>query len=157
MSLANLKSDDSVISSFDYACDAVGNRTSVLEANDDRVTWTYDATYQLTNEQRSGVNAYHSTFVYDPGGNRLMKNEDGALTTYTCDTANQLQTSQDASGVTTYTFDANGNQQIVEAPGGASTTDVWNYENQTTCVELLGGERVTIAYNADNRRVRKVT
>jgi hypothetical protein len=43
------------------------------------VTWTYDAAYQLINEDRSGANAYNTTYVYDPVGNRLVKNEDGAL------------------------------------------------------------------------------
>jgi YD repeat-containing protein len=80
-----------------------------------------------------------------------------ALTTYTYDAANQFQTSRDASGVTTYSFDANGNQQIVEAPGGGRTTYTWDYENQTTLIQLPTGARVTMAYNADNRRVRKVT
>ena len=154
-SVADFDADDAVISSFEYQCDNVGNRTSVLEAGGDRTTWTYDATYQLTGEQRSGANAYDKIFVYDPVGNRLVKNEDGSRTTYTYDAANQLQTSRDASGVTTYTFDPNGNQQIVEAPGGGRTTYTWDYENQTTLVQLPTGVRVTMAYNADNRRVWK--
>lgn len=33
--LYNLKSDGSVISSFEYQCDSVGNRMNVLEANGD--------------------------------------------------------------------------------------------------------------------------
>ena len=56
-SLADLKPDDSVVSSFEYECDNAGNRTSVLEGTGDRVTWSYDATYQLTRERRSGANA----------------------------------------------------------------------------------------------------
>jgi YD repeat-containing protein len=68
-----------------------------------------------------------------------------------------LQTSRDTSGVTTYTFDANGNQQVVEAPGGGRTTYTWDYENETTLVQLPTGARVTMAYNADNRRVWKDT
>jgi YD repeat-containing protein len=154
-SVADLKSDDSVVSSFEHECDNVGNRTSVSEANGGRVTWTYDATYQLISEQRSGASAYRQAFVYDSVGNRLVKDEDGTLTTYTYDTANQLQTTEDAGGVTTYTFDANGNQQIVETPDGGRTTYTWDCENQTTLVELPSGAQVTIAYNADNRRVRK--
>jgi hypothetical protein len=45
----------------------------------------------------------------------------------------------------------------VEAPAGGRTTDTWGYENQTTLVQLPGGARVTMAYNADNRRVWKDT
>ena len=69
----------------------------------------------------------------------------------------QLHTSHDASGVTTFTFDANGNQQIVEAADGSRTTYTWDYENQTTLIELPTGQRVTMAYNADNRRAWKDT
>ena len=36
--VANLKSDNSVLSSFDYAYDNVGNRTRVVEADGTRVT-----------------------------------------------------------------------------------------------------------------------
>jgi len=152
---ANLKSDDSLVSSFNYNYDNADNRTGMLEGAGGRVTWTYDATNQLTNERRTVDNAYNTTFVYDPVGNRLVKNADGSLTTYTYDAANQLQTSRDATGVTTYTFDANGNQRIVQAPSGGLTTSTWDYENQMTLVQLSTGARVTMAYNANNRRVRK--
>ena len=36
------------------------------------MTWTYDNTYQLKNEQRSGSNSYNITYTYDPVGNRLV-------------------------------------------------------------------------------------
>src|SRR5439155_868200 len=55
--VANLTSAVVTLSSFEYGLDPVGNRLRVVEANGDRVTWTYDAAYQLIREQRSGVNA----------------------------------------------------------------------------------------------------
>jgi YD repeat-containing protein len=152
--LFNLKSNNSVISGFDYGYDSTPNRTHVLEANGDRVTWTYDDSYQLINENRSGANAYNTTFVYDPVGNRLLQSASGALTTYSYDAANQLVTGQDAAGVTTYTFDSNGNQQVDHAPSGR-TTYTWDFENQNTRVELPSGVRVTMSYNADFRRMDK--
>jgi YD repeat-containing protein len=84
-----------------------------------------------------------------PGGLRF------ALTTAAYDAADQLQTSVGPAGTTTYTFDAAGNQQIVEEPSGARTTSTWSYENQTTLVVKPSGARITSTYNADNRRVRK--
>jgi len=53
--LRNAKSDGTTISSFEYGNDSVGNRTGVVEANGDRVTWSYDALYQLTRERRDGA------------------------------------------------------------------------------------------------------
>jgi len=58
-----------------------------------------------------------------------------------------------AAGRATYTFDANGNQQIVREPAGARTTTTWNYENQPTLFRMPDGSRVTMTYNANNRRV----
>jgi YD repeat-containing protein len=157
LSLYNLKSDDSVISSFDYDYDAVDNRTSVLEADGARVTWSYDAASQLIGEARSGANAYDHSSQFDPLGNRLVKNEDGAITTSTYDAANQLETSVDSTGTTNYTFDAAGNQQVIESPDGTRTTYTWSYENQPTQVENGSGVIQAAQYNADNRRVRKET
>ena len=81
--LANFTSAGTIISSFDYSCDNVGNRATVVESNGDRVTWSYDNTYQVTREQRSGAHSYDSTFTYDAVGNRLVQQDSGTLTTYT--------------------------------------------------------------------------
>ena len=51
---------------------------------------------------------------------------------------------------------AAGNQQIEQAPSG-TTTNVWNYENQMTLVQMPNGSRVTMAYNAEFRRTRRRT
>jgi len=79
--VADLKSDNTTLSSFLYSLDNVGNRTGVQEANGDVVTWSYDNTFRLTREQRSGANAYDITYTYDPVGNRLTQVSSGAATT----------------------------------------------------------------------------
>ncbi|QDT31466.1 RHS repeat domain-containing protein [Thalassoglobus polymorphus] len=152
--LANLKSDSSVISKFDYQYDKAGNRTVSLEADGSRVTWSYDAKNQITEDYRTGTVPYRNTFMYDPAGNRLLKNESGARTTYSYDAANQLSNSVDANGTTTYTFDADGNQQLVQAPDNDRTTTTWDYENKTTLVELPSGIRNTMSYEPDGLRVK---
>lgn len=153
--LFNIKSDSSLISGFTYQMDSTGNRTNVLEGTGDRVTWTYDATNQLTSERRSGTNAYFHTFVYDSVGNRLVKNEDGTRASYTYDVASQLATAVDQSGTAAYAFDMNGNQQIVVEPPGQRSTWVWDYENHPVLVVLSSGFRITMTYNAIFRRVRR--
>ena len=153
--LYHLKSDNSVLDGLAYAYDHAGHRTSVLESSGDRVTWTYDATYQLTNEKRSGATAYNLTHTYDGVGNRLVKNDGGSLSTFTYDTANQLQTDVDNTGVTTYTFDAAGNQQLVVAPSNSRTTSTWDDENRPTKVVLPAGTITTNAYRADGLRYQR--
>ena len=68
--------------------------------------------------------------------------------------ANQLTTSQDASGVTTYTYDLAGNLQLVEQPSGQRTTNTWDDQNRQTAVLLAGGT-VTSAYRFDGLRHEK--
>ena len=70
------------------------------------------------------------------------------------DAANQLTYSEDISGRTTYTFDANGNQQLVQSPTNQRTTTTWDYENRTTLVQRPSGIRNTMAYNPDGLRVK---
>ena len=71
----------SLISSFNYSYDNVGNRIGVVEGAGGKVSWSYDPTYQLINECRTVTYPYSTTYVYDPVGNRLVLNASGALTT----------------------------------------------------------------------------
>jgi YD repeat-containing protein len=97
----------------------------VVEADGDRVTWTYDQTYQLLSEHRNGVSGYRHTFSYDPAGNRQTK-DDGpgapGVTTYSYDAANRLTYSVEGAARTTYTFDPAGNERSVEDPAGDRAT-----------------------------------
>lgn len=151
----DLNSDNSVISSFDYRYDNTDHKTSVVEANGDRVTWTCDANSRLTQEQRSGADAYNQHSTFDALGNRLVLNIDGALTTSTFNSANQLLTSEDAGGVTTYTYDAVGNQRVVETPAGARTTSVWDDESRRIQVLLPSTQIITSTYRGDGLRYSK--
>ena len=102
----NLDSNDTTLSRFDYQYDGVGNRLSVAEDGGDRVTWTYDRSYQLRREHRSGVSGYDVTHAYDAVGNRLLQVEGAARTTFAYDAANQITSKVDFAGITTYSHDA---------------------------------------------------
>ena len=92
--LGNYSPSGTSLAVFTNTYDGVGNRLSVLELDGSRVTYAYDPSYQLTNEQRSGRTPYNTTFSYDGMGNRLVQNNTGVLTTSTFNAANELLTSQ---------------------------------------------------------------
>ncbi len=119
------------------------------------MTWSYDPTYQLTNEQRSGANSYNITYVYDPLGNRTLLVNNGSPTTYTYNAANEMATSQTIGGTTTYTFDGDGNLLTTLAPGNQRTTNTWDGENRLTQSALPSGITDIFTYNADGQRVQK--
>ena len=139
--VANLTSTNTTLSSFSYALDAVGNRMHVVESTGNRVTWTYDNTYQLKNEQRSGSNCYNITYTYDPVGNRLTEINGGVRTTSTYDAANELTKTQVVAGITTITYDANGNLLSSRNPSNQRTSYTWDFENRLTQVALPTGDR----------------
>jgi RHS repeat-associated protein len=126
----------------------------VTEATGDRVTWSYDPTYQLTNERRSGANSYNITYMYDLTGNRTFMIDGGARTTYTVNAGNQLVTAKAAGGTTSYSFDANGNLILTNAPGGR-TSNAWDVSNRLTQVILPSGIRNSFQYAGDGKRVMK--
>ena len=147
----NLKSDRSVLSIFTYSYDVVGNRLAAAEANGDLATWSYDETYQLTRERRSGTNAYDTTYTYDGVGNRLTKVESGAITTYSCDVADELLTQEDSSGVTTFTYDANGNRVSKRNPSNQIVTHTWDADNRMTCFTDVTAQATSFSYDGDGR------
>jgi RHS repeat-associated protein len=153
--LANITSGGTTLSSFNYMYNSVGNRTKVAEANGDVVSWSYDPTYQLTNEQRSGASAYNITYAYDGVGNRTLLVNGGATTTSTYNAANELATSQTGGGTTTYVFDGSGNLLTSQAPGNQWTTNTWDAENRLKRVALPSGIVNTLSYNGDGQRVQK--
>ena len=85
----------------------------------------------------------------DTIGNRIVSNAMGHMHDDRLRQRESDKYSNAAAGRTTYTFDANGNQQIVQEPSGARTTTTGNYENQPTLFIMPDGSRVTISYNAN--------
>ncbi len=183
--IINFGAGTAIVNRFTYTYDNAGNKLGVTEVDGTITSWTYDPTYQLVAEQRSGGTSpdwtsftlsewesftlaqwqaltlasggtgFSITYTYDPAGNRLVQNSTGQLTTYTYDAANELLTAVNASGVTTYTYDADGNRATQETPT-AITYYSWDEDDRMIGAEPVAGA-VTFAYNADGQRVAKQT
>ena len=82
----------------------------------------------------------------------MMNN--GAPTTYAYNAADELATSQSSTGVTTYTFDGNGNLLTTLAPAGQLTTYIFDAESRLTRSILPSGIISSFSYNADGGRIR---
>ena len=172
--VANATSSGGIRSRFTYTYDRAGNRAGMTrrDHNDNlqRVTWTYDKTYQLTHEEATldvspGMlfRMFNATFTYDPVGNRLREQEliefpvpSSGTTTYAYDAANELKTEETAGGVTTYSYDADGNRTL-KASDSARTTYTWDANNRLIEAEPSGASPVTFIYNAAGKRLGKHT
>jgi RHS repeat-associated protein len=155
--LENRKSDGTALAVYTATHDARGDRLTVLELDGDRVTYAYDAVSQLTQEQRSGGNAYDTSYQYDPVGNRLVKDDGGELTTYTYNVADELTLVEPPTGQpTTMTWDANGSLHVENA-GGELTTYTWDDEDRLIGIAHPDGTLDTHTYAPNRLRHRKET
>lgn len=136
-----------VVNSFDYSYDRVGNRTSKT-SRDGAHNYTYDTLNRLIEAINPLPTNPLETYSYDSVGNRTNSNQNG-LSTFNA--ANQLT----EDGNFTYQYDANGNQtRKTNKATGEITTYEYTAENQLVLV-VRGDTRVINRYDGLGRRVEK--
>jgi YD repeat-containing protein len=114
------------------------NRRTRQHENDGTVTaWTFDPTYQLLRELRTGGIdnvAFDVAYAYDAAGNRTSMSDGTATTAYTYSDANHLLEADAGPGeMTTYDHDAAGNRTLVQAPQGNT---YYGYDAAGRCPSL---------------------
>jgi RHS repeat-associated protein len=153
--LQNISSAGAGLAIFTNSYSANDNRVNVAEIDGTLVSFAYDQSSQLVNEQRSGVNAYNLTYSWDPLGNRLQQISSGQITTSTFNSANELLTVLPLSGpATTNSWDANGNL-LISNTGGALTTNTWSAENKLLNTAFSNGTTESYTYSQDGIRKTK--
>ncbi|MDA8077793.1 MAG: hypothetical protein M0Z79_02530 [Nitrospiraceae bacterium] len=168
-SLVHKTSDGSIISSFSYALDKVGNRLTKVEP-ETKYSYGYDNIYQLLQavptklkdkekekrEKTSEEKNKAETYVYDPVGNRLTGPQVKDMYAYNND--NQLTDDSKHH----YEYDRNGNlvkkTEMDEDGKTAVTTYAYDYENRLIKVVKQNEDEVktiTFKYDPLGRRIEK--
>ena len=146
---------NNTINQFSYTLGLTGNRTSVIEHTGRVVDYAYDNLYRLTQEQVTDIDLGNRTtaYTYDAVGNRLTKNENGALTTYVYDDNDRLLTETGPVDTITYSYDDNGNT-LTKSDALNTITYAYDVENRLiTATEDT--EDTTYSYDVDNIRQSK--
>jgi YD repeat-containing protein len=142
---------------FDASFNEVDNMVTMTELDGTLVTYTYDDTDQLLSEARSkGGQSSLISYSYDLLGNRLTRNADGVITTYTYGAGNVLESEVTGSALTNYEYDGNGNLTVRDVEG-ALTTYTWDDEDRLIGIINPNGTTETYEYSADGLRQKKVT
>jgi RHS repeat-associated protein len=139
--------------------DSLGRRTSLTYPNGTTTSYTYDAASYLTRILHQGPTAVVEdiTYSYDAAGNRISFGRSGpqaalpAAVQAAYDAANQQI--QFTSGTPNLTYDANGNL-ISQTDASGTTTYGWDARNR---LAGLSGPNIsaTFVYDALGRRVSK--
>lgn len=151
----NLKSDLSVISSFEYERDCMGNPLSILREDGSVNYYDYDRRYQLTSEIQvddQGETLYAWEWEYDKAGNRTLQVFNGEPTYYEYNAGNELVTETTGGLTTYYGYDHRGNQTVKQAPEG-TTYFQYDHRNLLTRIDLPDATSNEFGYDGDSKRV----
>jgi YD repeat-containing protein len=156
-----------VVSSFDYSVNNIGQRTGVAAtgtayAASSGWTWGYDSLGQVTSAAHTGNTALNQGYDYDDIGNRTQSSvgiSSHALTSYTANMLNQYSAITGALAPTVSpSYDADGNQLTGASGQALGQIFEWDGENRLKVVkDSLGNVLVTYGYDAQSRRIRRTT
>lgn len=158
-----------IVSSFDYVVNALGQRTAVsyagsaFEQPNSFNLYGYNNTGELTSATKyaagtptvpqSPLTDRDYSYSYDGIGNRTTARPGGTsvVTTYSPNQLNQYSEVTDRSGTYPLTYDEDGN---LTSDGEAIYS--WDAENRLTKIDK-GATEATLIYDGYNRRIRKHT
>jgi RHS repeat-associated protein len=135
-----------VLESFTYTLDAVGNRLSMADA-DGTTSYTYDALDRITSVTYPTGTPTSVSYTYDAMGNRLSMTQDGVSTSYTYDAADRLLSKTTGTETTHYTWDNDGNM-LTKGPQTFTWNPAGKLETWTD-----GSNSASYQYNGDGVRV----
>ena len=134
----NRKSDMSLICSFEYERDPVGNPTSIVWGNGALTYYEYDAGHQLTGERQfdtQGQEIHSYEWDCDAAGNRTHQLHNGTHTYYTYNEANELTEEAEDGATTYYSYDRCGNT-TERWRGGVPIYYHYDHENLMTRIDF---------------------
>jgi RHS repeat-associated protein len=154
-----------VISSYDYSVNAIGQRTGVTTSGTAYPAlpswlWTYDDLGQVTKAD-SNVNTSDRRYQYDTIGNRTLSVDGLAVPigpNYESNALNQYTRADNSQSVAirpTYDFDGNATAYPLAAAPATNSTLTYDAENRVTqCT--VNGVYTGYAYDAQSRRISKI-
>jgi RHS repeat-associated protein len=148
----------SIINSFRYTLDKVGNRLTVVEQDGRKSNYEYDDLYRLLKEEVIDGTTRTISYTYDAVSNRLTRNDSvEGNTTYQYDKNDRLL-KEVTNGVTTnYTYDNNGNT-LSKTTGTDKVNYQWNAENRLVGLDNNGDgvNEITNKYDSDGIRISQI-
>ncbi|MCP5560426.1 MAG: hypothetical protein H7A55_22025 [Verrucomicrobiaceae bacterium] len=142
--LVHRQAGGTVISSWAYEYDTLGNRTKKTGLAGIE-TYSYDKTSQITAATYPGGSA--ESYQYDSAGNRTSVTTSGnSPVLYVTNQLNQYT----AVGTDSLTYDPKGNLTS-RTSGGQTTSYSYDVENRLKQVQLPGGTTITYGYDALGR------
>lgn len=138
-----------------YAYDAAGNLTGRLDFRGKRTAFTYDARNRLlSSEPDASLGEPAVTFTYTDAGQRASMADASGVTSYLYDARDRLVSKQTPQGTLTYTYDAAGNLLTVRSSNSEGTSLNYAYDPANRLATVTDNRLVagttTYAYDANH-------
>jgi RHS repeat-associated protein len=145
LSLVNKKSDTTVISSFSYTHDKVGNRLTMATPEGTH-NYAYDSLYRLSSaDHPAGAD---EAYTYDKVGNRKTSSQ---YSNWSFDANNRLL----SFNGTSFTYDKNGNT-LSKTKDAQTTSYTYDFENRLIAGTVpAGGLSLSYSYDPFGKRLSK--
>ena len=148
-----------LLASYASTYNPVGMKLSVTEKDGSVLTYRYYLNYALAKEERTGTSPYSTEYFYDAAGNPLRTVKNGAQTTTSTNTANQIIRKVGTNGTTNFAYDADGNLSSETAPDGSGKSYTFDGQDRLVAVEVMnaGGalsHRSEFSYDGFGRLVK---
>lgn len=138
---------DGLGNSYRYGCDAVGNQTSVLDANGADILMTYDAENRLTRIDYPDTTQV--AFTCDANGNRMTMIDSTGTISYEYDALDRLTASTDSFAKRVeYGYDRVGNRTSLKYPG-QETPVAYRYDAADRLWTITDWSSRTTTYTSD--------
>lgn len=155
LSKQNKTHTGAVVSQYDYATNAVGQRVSrsrseTAFSSNSVDNFTYNSRGEVVNSSNSQT-AMNQSFAYDLIGNRVASNDSGNVANYTSNDLNQYLAVATTTETANMTYDDDGNM-LTDGRGKSFT---WDGENRLVQITLADGSIIRNTYDGGHRRVKR--
>jgi RHS repeat-associated protein len=163
LDLKQNKVGTTVVSSYDYTVNAIGQRTNVSQDGTAfqairAIGWGYDSLGQVTSAD-SSENTHDRAYEYDAIGNRKKSADSLTLPgtdNYASNALNQYSSVPSVASIPSYDDDGNATAYPLPADPGNLSTLAWDAENRLVSA-TVGTATTTYLYDAQSRRIAKTT
>jgi RHS repeat-associated protein len=135
-----------------YAYDAAGRQTKTTKADGSYITMAYDADSRLTSSKPSAAHSVTTTYLYGANGERKSVHDASGATSYSYDAVGQVRAVKNGDAqLVKYSYDKAGHILTITYPTGGIVTYAYDRAGEMTSVKDWNSNTTTFTWTPDGK------